>query len=60
MTEKRNQYEQTFAIIANDPSAWLEYAYGMKMTAQLILQSFLEIVDQPISRPECGLNNMHI
>lgn len=58
MTEKRKKFEQTFEIIATDPSAWLEYAHGMKMAAKPILQSFLEILDVPQTLPGIRLKKL--
>lgn len=58
MTEKGKQFEQIFETIASDPSAWLEQAQGMKMAAEPVLQSFLEILNEPQSRPGVRLKKL--
>jgi hypothetical protein len=58
MTERRKQFDQTFEIIASDPSAWLEQAQGMKIAAEPILQSFREILDVPQTLPGVRLKKL--
>jgi len=58
MTKERKQFEQMFKIVASDPNAWLEQAKGMKLAAEPVLQSFLEIIDEPQSRPGIRLRKL--
>jgi len=58
MTQERKKYEQIFEVIASDPNSWLEYAYGMKMAAEPVLQGFLEILNEPQTRSGIRLKKL--
>ncbi len=58
MTRPREQFEETFALIATDPGAWVEQAHGMRVAAEPILQSFLEILDESQTRPGIRLKKL--
>jgi hypothetical protein len=58
VTKERKQFEQIFRIVASDANAWLAQAKGMKLAAEPVLQDFLEIIDEPQSRPGIQLRKL--
>lgn len=41
--QSRNQFEETYNSIGTDPAAWLEQALGMKIAANPVLESLMDI-----------------
>ena len=58
MTRQREQFEETYALIATDPGAWAEQAQGMRVAAEPILQSLLEILNQSQNQPGIRLKKL--
>ncbi len=58
MTQPREQFEETFALRATDPGAWVEQAQGMRIAAEPVLQSLLEILYQSQNRPRIRLKKL--
>ena len=46
MTQQREEFEETYGLITTDPGAWAEQAQTMKVAAEAILQSLMEILNQ--------------
>ena len=58
MTRQREQFEETYALTSTDPGAWAEQAQGMKVAAELILQSLLEILPRSQNQPGIRLKKL--
>lgn len=58
MAQKRRQAEETFALTAMAPEAWLEQAQAMRVAAEPILQSFLGILHTSQTRPGVRLRKL--
>lgn len=58
MSQQRKQFEETYELIATDPDAWAEQAQSMKVAAEPILQSLLEILSQSQNEPERRLKTL--
>jgi len=58
MTKERDQFEETYEIVAKDPGVWLEQAQGMRVAANPILKSLLEILYEFQNRPGVRLQKL--
>lgn len=58
MKQQRGHFEEAFGLTALDPGAWVEQAQGIRMAAEPILRSFLEIRDESQNRPGIRLQKL--
>ena len=58
MPRQCEQFEETYALTATDPGAWAEQAQGMRVAAEPILQSLLEILNQSQNQPGIRLKKL--
>lgn len=56
--QSRNQFEESYKLIGIDPAAWLEQAFGMKIAADPVLKSLMDICCNPQDQLDVRLKKL--
>lgn len=58
MTQRRDQFEETYELVGTDPAAWLEQALGMKIAADPVLESLTDLFGSFRNQPDVRLKKI--